>query len=675
MSYGIKYRIPIYSPGIVGRDDGILYNLLILERDYTGGETNLKGSNSACIIRYTDNDETKYSPIQASEMVINFINEGDFNLEEIITEDDLKYMVQLAIVDQDANTLTYVWHGFLVTDDCFEVMQDYPVQVTLKATDSLGLLKTQVPYSIDVYEYKTVLQIINDCLLQTGLEIDLIVEVNVFEDSMSDRTDDPKNEPLNQVKMHTRSLLKDDSQFYNSYDILERIMNGFLCSLFQQDGAWYIQRKHDRWAGGVDYGTRMKPDLSDPQPVQIDHHINIDGYNVIPITADHLKSFINSVKYSKRTYKYEVPYQLPRNGNFQQGSFIAPLSGPANTATRLAYWKYQKGTLLSPTDITTILPYRNVEIDPVTQVHKEGYIVLPKSVNGVDSIERLVAEPVPVSFMDQIRITGDFRFKNNFSGNGTFSVMKLVLYGYNGNRYTFHYLFGNAQDEKTGWKQQDGQNIQWSFGTDIIMTDWQSFDIPVSGFPADGELYIWFYYIPNPDPLGINETWFKNINFDWKFFISNITAITGETDNISNTGIRKSNFDEEILIGDSPKKVISGALFEMDGFTLTDKWSRQGKTDGVKLLQLNNRALYQSAYRLYTKIDGTYLGVNNGSAIVGPANIFSFPQLKSKRYIPTNLEIDISENTFRALLQEFDDSDQDNEDIVPGTEVLKYNYK
>lgn len=699
MTYKNKYRIPMKNPGVAGVENSEgEFSVIIQERDYEGGETMLKGTVDGAVLRYLDNDERKYPAIQASELDIIFYSEDNFSLEKIITDDDLQYRVIVSHSPWNGTAFedSPLWYGYLVTDDCTEQTEADPREIRLRATDGIGRLKTSALYEIDVYEKQTLQEIIQHCLSFTGHEIGLLVEVNVFEESMSDRDDAIIATPFTQCKVHTRSFLTDANTYTDCYEVLESIMTAFQCTIFQQGGRWIIQRKHDRWNQDMNHGTHyfiqyiwVGPVLV-PTPMVLyetnNYKLDIDFVNRYTINRDQLKGYIGASKHTKITYRYETPPQMPRNSNFIQGDFLSLLSGsgapgdpstPSNTASTLKYWTFKRpnGTTVPRT------PYLNVLNDYETGKEIERYIVLPRENPSADmEVNRIVSERVEVSKGDKVVISGEFRTKQGYNGSVTQSMMGVVLYGANGTNYTFHATLNNQAYPETYWRVGITQAIQLTKSSDENFGEWYNFNFTVTAFPQDGEIEFWLYnttaYHNN------NEAWFKNVSFDWQLFINDSVSIKGEYDKLAKNGTFRNTTERDIKIGDAPKKIISGALFRADDDTqLTAKWHRQGKNEVEKLIRINDICLHQSTHRLYSKIDGSFLGItytkNNSTLLIGPANLFRFTvaPLQTKYYLPTNLEISLGSNVFRANFQEFYDTDKDNGDPQSDNKLFQYIYE
>lgn len=663
MAYGNKYRIPLKNAGIATLSDSEkLFSIIIQERDFSGAEITLKGNVDGGVLRYLNNEEKKYPEIQASELDILFYSESNFSLEDIITDDDYLYRV-LITTGSDSSDFEILWYGFINTDDSSEEMQADPKLIRLRATDGLGYLKNQSLYPISVYEKRTLLTIIQDCLSYITLDIPLLIEVNVFEESMNDRDVSGTSEPFSQCKVHTRSFLKDANSYTDCYSVLVSVLSGFQCSLFQANGMWIIQRKHDRWNQNMNYGTLIRPG----KPLNYltrDYKVKVDRIGMMPIGADQLKGFISAKKYTKITYNYKQPEQIPRNANFKQGDKVLIIA-PPNYATTIKYWTYKRN---NDTNMP-VSPYVMHEIDNVTGNEKEYYVVLPRETNAPFENGKLISEQVEVSSGERLTVTGEYRTKNHIEIY-TYAFIHVRLYGNNGTTYTLSKNINNtAYSGDPVWKVGTGGQVQITYTSEDNSEEWLSFQFSSPGFPVDGLVEIWLF---NNAPTNGNVANFKTLKFDWTSSI----GLIGEFDKITKNAVLRNNDEEEIAIGDAPTKNISGALFKASNDTLlTRNWHRQGKNEFERLIRINDICLHQSTHRLYTKIDGTFLGISYDNKIISPANQFSFTAIPNKYFISTNLEISLGQNTFRASLQEFYDTTKDNGDPQGDTRQFEYIYE
>lgn len=133
MAYGLKYQTQFDS---VSDDNNavIRYTLQFLFKDYTGGATSMDGAGVSVVQKCTIDEP--FAPIKGQSLDIRLINDGNVPITAFQTDDDDG--VQVKLLDENSNIL---FIGFLVQDDFYELMVDYSHEVTLSATDGLGLLK------------------------------------------------------------------------------------------------------------------------------------------------------------------------------------------------------------------------------------------------------------------------------------------------------------------------------------------------------------------------------------------------------------------------------------------------------------------------------------------------------------------------------------------------------
>src|SRR6185312_8936925 len=75
------------------------------------------------------------APVKGSSLTVSLINDGTLPLESFYSIDDDEFQVILLWGTQ------ILFVGFLVQDDCSEIMADYTHEIQLSANDNLGLLK------------------------------------------------------------------------------------------------------------------------------------------------------------------------------------------------------------------------------------------------------------------------------------------------------------------------------------------------------------------------------------------------------------------------------------------------------------------------------------------------------------------------------------------------------
>ena len=172
MAYGLKYEL-FFSDVTQKR-----FKIEILEKDFVldpfgvGTQpTQLVGTGDPCVIEWNADDDI-YSPIIGSNCTLNLFVTNTTIYDEFYKSDERKYKVRILEytsfggnwedinVDWDGADQIYdaklgsavfyipIWEGFIVVDRYQEAVVSEPYQITLNATDGLGMLEAyDVPRS------------------------------------------------------------------------------------------------------------------------------------------------------------------------------------------------------------------------------------------------------------------------------------------------------------------------------------------------------------------------------------------------------------------------------------------------------------------------------------------------------------------------------------------------
>ena len=132
MPYGLKYISRFDS----FKDDPCMYfEVQILQKDYDGSPIDILLSGVPAVHEWQDDERNK--PIKGSTLKIGIINNGVVSLESFYSNYDDEYQVILRQRSTDA----ILFIGYLIQDECSEIMADFAHEINLTATDMLGTLK------------------------------------------------------------------------------------------------------------------------------------------------------------------------------------------------------------------------------------------------------------------------------------------------------------------------------------------------------------------------------------------------------------------------------------------------------------------------------------------------------------------------------------------------------
>lgn len=645
MSYGTKYKI--ISRSVVGE----LWHVNIEQDGYTGTVTEFRGNGAPINIKYVDNNENKITPIRASSAVFSFVSDT-FELSDIIDDNDTLYRASLYRIETDLSE-TLQWRGFLSTDDCSEPYISGPRIFTLTAYDGLAALKEETykwqdgTSGKEAYGKRNLLQVVADCLQYTYTELPIAIQCNLFEEVIAEFLEVP---PFLYNKVHTKLFLYADGGPKNMYEVIETIMQSFECTIFQQFGRWHIKRFPDNFydAATNNTATYSWPDLTPSYGSQDWTASRFANFN--PINAGHTLSFIKANQYTKITHNYIIP-ETPENEKMARGELISgtPFTPNETVTYEIDFWSYESGSVSSPTVAATGTAYRNEIYDSEGNL-KEQYIVLPDQSTNDERMRPF--EGVWVDKGDQITLNAETRSDVDESSSGNGVAIRLVLYGDSGQKYTWDATTSEWFPTITSAIGSSAYIRTFASGDNT--EDWTGFTIETKSFPEGGILEPWFC----DWTTSAGESWYRNINIDFKLFLNSVTANFKGEYSKSDNNLQSRNTNEKIIrLGDSPKRLVASSLWRAsDDTQLTNGWGRLDEAQTSRLINLNSQDLQHTASRVFKKLDGDYKGITFDSGkLLGVGNFYSISGLT---WIATNMEIDIINDTFTATLQEFSDQDK-----------------
>ena len=228
MAYVLKYTITQILR------DGFTQIVKIYEEDpltsdvYTYDATSIQ-------IQPNSNEEDPIGGIISSQLNVSFLisTEEDYeNFPDLLNYNDNKYYVELVINNN------IKWKGFLFNDYVNVQFTTGNQEVSFTCIDGLSFLKfIYYDSEVSINDLITLLNII-------GQGLNKIVYPNMtfiyaccsyYAESMFDRSDAGGDEPFKQAYQYRRDLLNLDY-----FTIIDNIVKGFGCRLFQANGDWYI---------------------------------------------------------------------------------------------------------------------------------------------------------------------------------------------------------------------------------------------------------------------------------------------------------------------------------------------------------------------------------------------------------------------------------------------------
>lgn len=228
MAYGVKYWFEFND------EWDRVHKVEILNDGYGGASTELTKVGIPPVLITKPSDGTKFQPVQGKEIALKLLSTSDLQFSEFFTATNRAYLIKYYI----ATVLNF--SGYLVPDQYYEPFIAPAYTVTLRATDGLGDLKNRLFESAVDTPYtgqEDLLDVIEICLDETGLALDIISACNFFETGHN-KTD--ADDPLPQTYINQEVYREDWKTGWSCYDVLVDIMTLIGGKLEQINGAWHI---------------------------------------------------------------------------------------------------------------------------------------------------------------------------------------------------------------------------------------------------------------------------------------------------------------------------------------------------------------------------------------------------------------------------------------------------
>lgn len=238
------------------------YKLLIAileDEEHTYDLIPLTAAPSPFVLNYRSDEEFAFSPLRNSDALISILYEDadvlNYTPEDFYDLTAKKFLVTFFLVDNDLETETLKWSGFLISDT-FKYAWQIPTYIQLRAIDNLGSLK-YIKYSrTDTFELfndtelftidTNVIALLAFILSRTGLNLNINVGCNwKYDDLIDDGTYIPVavQKYFENICYHAYAGV--DFETYEPvylHQILTGLMTALGCILYQSNdsGEWNI---------------------------------------------------------------------------------------------------------------------------------------------------------------------------------------------------------------------------------------------------------------------------------------------------------------------------------------------------------------------------------------------------------------------------------------------------
>lgn len=629
MSYNLRYTLDFN----ITQDDRqpLVFDdatLEIYEKDGVDAPETILGVENPIQINYQNTGEEIYEPFIGSEATLNLIATEEFQLEDLYTEDELRWLINIK------RNGSVIWRGFIIPDGCQESFTFTPYTISVNAVDTLGLLKNLSYVQNDGNFWlgkQTFIEVIYNCLNRVQIpDMDIYTCVNVTEESYATADSD---DPLALTYVNAETYLKDDNiNPLDCQEVLDKILRLWTAVIIQSEGDWYIFRPNElalsdslvfrKYVGGV-YDSYVTKTLGQV----LGGHT--EGAVIAPLfhyNTDQLKMIEKPFKNNSMAWKYGTNYDLveeldnPDLSGASQGCGGDPI-GPCNDVT-IPGWT-RTGTMdagLYPTG--GVVFYSDEGTYPTLTNYYENDNLIPVTRTS--------------TVTDRLRITIDYLNYDPLYATDMNFVISLT-------------------DGSTVWYLQ----ADFSWAITAVEPGINYYQVR-SDVGTGGTITI----ESNPVPSGGNITFrilapsgtIRDIVYtEISAGLFNDPGIqVGEIHTATQTGNYTFVPDTiDVLNGDSETAQYMGAMYETDETTLTSNWYRKYAGESVlaspfatykPLLRLAVEEKERMHARPYIKFDGTIFGYFN------PLSRFVI-NLLTGYFMPVKMNYDIQANTTQTTLR------------------------
>jgi hypothetical protein len=632
MSYNQRYYFTFYADRDTRIIDGTPdnYTCNISQLDYAGAIEEIQAQENPIQINYQNTSSNKLEPIIGSECTLNLIATEDFQLEDLYTENEREFLLEVY------RNGGLIWSGFIIPDGCQESFTFAPYAISVNAVDGLGLLKNLSYVQNDGNFYlgkQSFIEVINACLIRLDSpSLVLNTCVNIYDVTM---TQGDSYDPFAQGFVNAERYIKDD-QFtpMNCEEVLRSILEEWTAVMIQSNGEWYIYRPTElALTGDLAFRKYLDGERVYDQPTftpDLDAILGGESEGIIlapyfHINSDQIKMIDRPYKNASMSYLYgelentDEKLANPYLTGFARGCVGDPAL-PCDDVTIPGYTK--TGTMYLGTSLSgKLIFFSDTGTYPTLTNYYENNNTIAMTYNS--------------SLKERLKIVIDYENPDPSLSTD----MNFVISLYDG--LSTHYLQADGSWAITpvepGINYYQIRSTVGVGGTEIILSN----AVPITGVVT--------FRILAPSGT-LNDIVYTRIS---AFVFIDFGDEVGEIHTATQTG--KFTFVPEtinVFNGDSVSNMYVGAIYGPDQTTLTTLWNRRGISESILSLPYASskeflRVAVEEKQRLYAgpfvRFEGSIFGYFN------PLQRWSI-NLIDGYFMNLSLTYDLQQNICKAVM-------------------------
>lgn len=611
--------------------ENVPYSVRIYKKGFTGSSTSVSGY---AVLKYGSVKEN-LEAIRGNGLDLNLNASTDLTLEDLYTEEENSFAVKM----YRRNKLLF--DGYLKPDGVYQSFVQDQWMLSLSCVDGLGLLKDLAfvqPNGLHWTGKQRAIDIIYNCLRRTGLQMNINTSVNIYYTGQnpSDTLD-----PLHEVFLSVDRFIKDDNEtIMDCNEVLTSVLNLFNAVICQMDGQWYVFRPNELYISSLvkfrQYSETNNNYIGlNSKNLTFNLGSQVDNYYPHHAGGNQQIEIKGSVSAARINYKYGFISGISANKNLDK------------TYDEYGYPVYNGWEWLN---------YSKVIDDPL-----DNSGIITKPINGNTET------PVAIIRSDALLLNAgnliDIRFmvtKTNFDELITYEDYGTITAG--PPLFTSNYIiqvgaYTLIYDSPTGFYVWTTSPTSENAFIQVSYYDKADITLELPPLPVDGNLVV-----------TICETQFA-VSFGYIVTHTNaeytlVEVINKSTTNAKTGAIgefhtvqrqnRPSSISKDTKViynGDSPSLIYDGAIFESNGITPTNFWTRRGfnRVDGKPLLRIYGEDILQMSQKPAKVFSGDIYGYMPYLSVVSINNL-------SGKFMPIEWSFNAQENiTSVKLLEIFND--------------------
>lgn len=450
-----------------------------------------------------------------------------------------------------------------------------------------------------------------------------------------------------------------NSAWMNCYDILMQINSRFNLSLFQAKGTWNLMRWDELYRYTTDAGATLQYHTYSNDFVYSATSTSNEVWifkNGSDMEVGVLKSVNRANQFVRETFNYVQPESLLCNYDLQDlGALLNEYTSGTYLIREYGLNSWYNGPFSPYPDRFIRITFDNDVTSSTFGQELDRTAIVVNSTG--DSPRSAKSCDIPLSEGDSFDYSFSYRTSVHQAGpiNNVFAV-------------------SISDGITTYFVQTDGSWATTLGFVNAIPTggdtfDWQSVNINCDPAPISGIVNIYLAEAtPNGATPSTDETHYKDLSLTINYLINNSGKVIGHTHTDSQSQQIKNNIDKEIMLDDTPRTSIRGALY-LESYTnllrdLTVRWQYPSASyDYARLGEGTTKEALFTTYKMRSKYEGKYLYINQDDVMLNNLAVFVDDQNANLfRYAPGKMTIDYKNGHADFSLWEIIDS----EDFEPG---------